>query len=295
MIPSGKKVSKLYSILPDDGTGDFTVVSDQKYVTGSTGLLELVPANTPAFDYSDGSGCPALLVEPQATNLVTYSEDFSNASWIKSRSLFTSNSIISPTGDMTMGYLTEDITASNTHYIRKLLTLSDGVEYVYSTFAKSKERNIICLGDNAASVSNTGVWFDLLNGLVLTQREGYVGKIEDYGNGIYRCSVKFNAQTLRQYVDLAISESDGVNIYTGDGTSGVYIWGSQLEVGTTATSYIKTEGTTVTRAADIETVTTPAGVTSITETIGGVDQTPIAVIPTTYQIPNGLINKIIMT
>jgi hypothetical protein len=249
--PNGYKAGTLYSIKPTSGAGDMDVVRATTATrVNSAGLIESVAINVPRLDYTD-STCPSLLVEPQRTNLLTYSEDFSNASYSKSRSTFTSDSIQSPSGLINMGYLTEDTTANNTHYMRDFLTVTDGVNYTLSVFAKAKERDIICLGDNAAAQSSTGVWFDLTNGLVLTQRSGYVGSIKDFGNGIYRCSVTYSASASRQYVDFAISESDGVNIYTGDGTSGVYIWGAQLEVGSYATSYIPTVGSTVTRNADV--------------------------------------------
>jgi hypothetical protein len=243
--------------------------------------------NIPRLDYSNGT-CPSLLVEPQRTNLLTYSEDFSNASYSKSRSTFTSDSIQSPSGLINMGYLTEDTTANNTHYMRDFLTVTDGVNYTLSVFAKAKERDIICLGDNAAAQSSTGVWFDLTNGLVLTQRSGYVGSIKDFGNGIYRCSVTYSASASRQYVDFAISESDGVNIYTGDGTSGVYIWGAQLEAGSYPTSYIPTTTAAVTRNADA------ISKTGISSLIGQTEGTLYAEVDLSIQSEAGLFRRILM-
>jgi hypothetical protein len=245
-------VSGTYTFYTIATTGDnnlyFGASSDFVGSIDNVSVKEVTKNNLARVDY-DGTAS-SLLVEPQRTNLVTYSQDFSNGGWVKSRSTFTSNSIQSPSGLINMGYLTEDTTANNTHYMRDFLTLTDGVNYTLSVFAKAKERDIICLGDNAAAQSNAGVWFDLTNGLVLTQRSGYVGSIKDFGNGIYRCSVTYSASASRQYVDIALSLSDGVNVYTGDGTSGAYFWGAQLEEGSYATSYIPTSGSTVTRVKD---------------------------------------------
>ena len=84
LAPSSYKATKLYSALPESGVGDFTV-SRNSIATrvNKSGLIETVGVNVPRIDYSDGT--PSLLVEPQSTNLLTYSEDFSNASWSKTR------------------------------------------------------------------------------------------------------------------------------------------------------------------------------------------------------------------
>ena len=256
LIPASQG-SKVFSVLPSDGSGDFDFSrSGSATRINSQGLIETVSNGQSRLNYPmiDGKvvGCPSLLLEPQSTNLVTYSENFSDSSWIKSRSTYTSDAIKSPSGLINMGYLTENTASGNTHYMRTFLTLTDGIYYTLSVFAKAKERNIICLGDNAASQSNTGVWFDLTNGVILTQRSGYVGNIKDFGNGIYRCSVIYSASASRQYADIALSLSDGVNVYTGDGTSGVYIWGAQVEQQSYPTSYIPNFGTAlgVTRSAE---------------------------------------------
>ena len=74
-----------------------------------------------------------------------------------------------------------------------------------------------------------------------------------------------------------------------------YFWGMQLEEKSISTSYIPTEGTIATRLEDVISVDlTSFSLTSITETIDGVEQTPITVIPSTYTVPQGNINKITM-
>jgi len=100
MIPSGYKLNKVYSVLPTDGSGDldFARTSTATRVN-QNGLIEEVAIGVPRLDYTDG-GCPSLLLEPASINLITYSEDYSNASWAKSNLTVTSNSTVSPSGDV---------------------------------------------------------------------------------------------------------------------------------------------------------------------------------------------------
>ena len=79
MIPSGYKDGKVYSVLPSNGDGDFTFSRGSNATrVNKDGLIETITGDTPRLDYSDSS-CPSLLLEPQSTNLIPYSEDFSNA------------------------------------------------------------------------------------------------------------------------------------------------------------------------------------------------------------------------
>ena len=98
LIPAAYKIGKLYSILPTNGDGDFTVAradagagtTGTAYRTNSEGFLSTVTSDVPRLDYLDGT-CPSLLTEPQSTNLVTYSNDFTDASWVKLGTTITSN------------------------------------------------------------------------------------------------------------------------------------------------------------------------------------------------------------
>jgi hypothetical protein len=85
MIPAGRKATKLYSVLPTDGTGDFTVArAGLRNEINSDLKLSLIAANVPAFNYDTLGGCPVLNTEPQATNLIKYPISFGNSYWTKS-------------------------------------------------------------------------------------------------------------------------------------------------------------------------------------------------------------------
>ena len=113
MIPSGYKAGKLYSVLPTDGVGDFTVSrpTADALNTGnatrvnSAGLIETVGENVPRLDYSDG-GCPVLLTEPQSKNDILWSEDFTQ-SWTRpANTVVTPNTSISPDGTLNASTVT---------------------------------------------------------------------------------------------------------------------------------------------------------------------------------------------
>ena len=97
--------TKVYSVLPSDGDGDFAFTRATKATRiNSLGLIEEVDSgkNRLNYDLLDGKvyGCPHLLLEPARTNLVKYSESFSQSYWVKEKTSITSNVVISPDGTL---------------------------------------------------------------------------------------------------------------------------------------------------------------------------------------------------
>jgi hypothetical protein len=206
----------------------------------------------PRFDYDPVTLAPrGLLIEEARTNLLTYSAQIDDASWQKIRSSAIANSTNAPDGTVSADTLVEDTTASTTHQINKVFT-GTAVAHTYSVYVKAAGRTQIRLNlfDGAAFVSQT--YFDLTSGTVLS---GTGGTITAVGNGWYRCAITATlAASAGCQAQLRLA-SGGSDIYTGGGTSGVFIWGAQLEAGAFATSYIPTVASTVSRSADVATMT----------------------------------------
>jgi len=251
-IPSGYKAGTLYSVLPANGDGDFdfTRASIATRVNAE-GLIETVASGVPRLDYPLLNGvvqsCPALLLEPARTNELLYSQELDNAWWAKTDVSISANSIASPDGSLTADLITESAT---TGLHRVYRTLTPNGNNSFSFFVKSNGVRWIVLA--AGNTTNFGVHtsFDIQNGVVGTSLIG-TSKIENYGNGWYRCIVSGLANGGATSLNLYLCDGDNVISYTGDGTSGVYAWGGQLELGSYATSYIPTSGTTITRAAEV--------------------------------------------
>ena len=194
------------------------------------GLIEVVGNDVPRIDYTD-SADGVLLLENSATNLVTYSEDFSNAAWTKSNSSITSNSVISPDGTLNSDKLVINTSAG---YLGGTFISSGNTDVTVSFFVKSDTLSSFTFAESFyfGTVTN----FDLSNGTTDN------GKIENYGNGWYRCSKTYTYASGQQIV--------AIQIKTGASGS-LYIFGGQYEEGSYPTSYIKSNsGSTVTRVAD---------------------------------------------
>jgi hypothetical protein len=187
--------------------------------TDAAGLIQSADPNTVRVDHVDG--VPMILVEPSATNLLPYSEDFSNSWWNKLNglSIDPTSQILAPDGvtlvskiNVNSGRLNKDLAVPS--------TLPSTGDYIFSAFYKgiAGETVLIKLGDGltAELVTLDGTW-QRIEVPVNYASSGIVNPIDNRSSGT---------------------------------ATEVYIWGAQLELGSVATSYIPTSGSTVTRAAD---------------------------------------------
>ena len=256
LIPAAQG-SKLFSVLPSSGVGDFDFSRSGKATRiNSQGLIEEVSNGQSRLNYPmiDGKvvGCPHHILEPQRTNIVNYSEDFSNSYWTKSNTLITSNSVISPDGTLNADKFVEDFSNTAHRLFANQIAVVSGSSYTFSLFAKYKNRQYLQLTFNGTQFNSTQfATFDLINGVV-SGFSSSVANIEKYKNGWYRLIFTATA-TVTSNTSAYIITSNVPNLrdpsYQGDGSS-VYIYGAQLEEGSYATSYIPTNGSSVTRNAE---------------------------------------------
>ena len=208
----------------------------------------------PRFDYDPVTLAPrGLLIEEARTNIVTYSEQFDNAAWTKVGLTVTANATASPDGTVGADKLAEDATAAAHQTYTNPIAISAGSTYTYTVYAKQAERNWISI--SAWDTSERFTWFNLANGTIGTNTVGNTATITPVGNGWYRCTVTRTVSSANTYGQFFVSTNDNVVNYAGTAGSGLYIWGAQLEAGSFATSYIPTVASTVTRNADVATMT----------------------------------------
>jgi hypothetical protein len=227
-------------------TGSIDNVSVKEYITAT---------NTPRLDYSTGS--EAFLLEPQSTNLITQSELFSDSYWTKIGASVVGG-FTSPSGGLNAFKLVED-TSTGEHRVKAIGVSIVADRYSFSVFVKPNGRNQIRISGANYFSGGTDAYFNLDTKVITYGTRAANGLIETFSNGWYRCSFSSTSGEVAggnafMYIDTALNGSAS---YTGDGTSGVYIYGAQLEQSSYATSPIPTSGATATRNQELCTNATP--------------------------------------
>ncbi len=202
--------------------------------------------NIPRLDYSNGT-CPSLLVEPQRTNLVTYSSSFDNSAYNKTNVSVTANTSTSPDGTQNADTITSN--ASSPQLLSPLVSFATSTSV--SLFVKYVSQKYVQLFGGGAFGDFAN--FDLENAIVGTIGASTTNaKIENYGNGWLRISAVFSGFSGSTTARLGFTSAlnSGWNSLDSAFNKSVLAYGFQIEAGTYATSYIPTTSATVTRNAD---------------------------------------------
>ena len=231
-------------------------------ITNYIPVLQTAAADTARFDHNPTTGeSLGLLIEEARTNLLTYSEQFDNAAWAKATgSTVLSNAIIAPDGALTADrYITNSGTLFTATLINQVVTTAAGT-YTFSCYAKAGgyDRVVFNLRDNASSLNTGTVTVSIVDGSIVSSGStgtftGASAVVTAVGNGWYRVALTCTTTGATAF-QCRIWNQDST-ITSGNGYSGIFIWGAQLEAGAFATSYIPTVASTVTRAADAASMT----------------------------------------
>jgi hypothetical protein len=235
---------------------NFTRESSGSFVD-SRGFIQIAPSNAPRFEHDANTGeCLGLLIEETRTNIIRYSENFSQ--WSYTNASGTANATLSPSGNVDAYALVENTTAGVGHYLSLSgNVLSASTTYTFSAFIKRNGRDVALQINNGNSPLHVGMFtWNLATATFVGYADipGYPGftstggTITPYPNGWYRITATFTTGTSATGgTTFYIEATDNVSVphnstplYTGNGTSGFYLWGVQVEQGFVASSYIPT-------------------------------------------------------
>ena len=202
-------------------------------------LIEIQQTDIPRLDYTNGTA--SILLENQSTNLIANS-NFQSGWSLLSGGTITLNQAISPEGIQNAALLTGNGSASNAPYIS--VPVTSGTSYAFSLFVKSiLSTSLRIIGFSVEAGGSAK--FDLSSGVVSIAADDDLSnaKIENYGNGWYRCSVIATADGTGNALFGFESDLD-IN------GNNFYIYGAQFEQSSFPTSIINTSGSIQTRAAE---------------------------------------------
>lgn len=228
---------------------DLRFAENKSLVDAISGQDLITFTRTSSGTYFDSAG----VLRTATTNLLLRSEEFDNASWTKSATSVTQNDATAPSGALTADKVAED-TSTGQHTIgSSAVSWAGNTQYTFTLYAKAAGRNTFDLllgtAGNWVDARRTAV-FNVATGTVeVVDASPAVASIQAVGNGWYRCrltatttaSPSASSAFVRIYE--RTTTTGGTGSYTGDGTSGIYIWGAQLEAGAFPTSYIPTTST----------------------------------------------------
>jgi hypothetical protein len=240
--------------------GNVTQATGYSFTRASDGYYQNADGTLTLF----GSGAlrrgdRGVLIEGSRTNLVLQSQTFNTTWGLLENATVSADATAAPDGTTTADKLIEGSGAiSFGSRLTQTISFVSGTAYTFSLFVKQSERNWCRLTlPSAAFTSSVNVFFNAATGALGGVALGATAAVQTLANGWYRVSLTATATgTASAALDIRIAEADNDVAYTGDGTSGLFIWGAQLEAASFPSSYIPTVAAAATRASDVLSYTT---------------------------------------
>lgn len=236
----------------------------------------------PRFGRMIPGGPRGYIEELQRTNLFLYSQDQTQGAWSKTRSSVTGAGATAPDGTVTMCKLIEDASATNDHFTQQTVAkAASATTYTWHGYFKAGERSAVTMTSYGSAFANrVEMTVSLSSGTVLSAAAvsgAYAtasGGIVAIGGGIYWVWMTYTTDTHTDQSCRFSLHNGSSTVYTGDGASGIYVWGAQLEAANYASTCIPTTTASATRSADlaVATLSTLVGASAATalQTQGGI-------------------------
>lgn len=254
LTPNAYKVSKMYSIIPNTGAGDFTFSRASTAMRrNASGVWESVANNVPRLSYPIGGGCPSWLNEPQSTNVLQHSNNRS-LGWTVNANI---TRTISGTQLNPAGQFSEVLTVNSggtRDILQTTAKAASSLQYTLTAILKQSVGDWVVLqADDGLNVA--GYWFNINSksiGAVRTNGTGFTLQgftIDDEEFGFIRISVTITTNTATN-LSTRIFIVNGNNSLTANAGQSIFLWNMQTEQRATGTSPIITAGSALTRLAD---------------------------------------------
>jgi hypothetical protein len=245
-VRNGLSIGLLASTFLTSGSGRLVPRLTLNFLTGAPLDSRITFSRTTNATLVDATG----RVTYAPNNLATYSQELSNAAWSKIRSSITADVMVAPDGTLTGDKLVEDTSVTNTHRVSTAaISMTAGTTYTWSIFLKAGERTSVVVALNATSAGNafgTNPLFfvDLLTGAITSVSASVTASSAVFiTDGWWRVSVSATATLTTTNTPTVLLAVGGTNAYTGDGVSGAFLWGGQVEAvtyQTTPSTYVQT-------------------------------------------------------
>ena len=234
----------------------FSRASIATYV-GADGLIKTAATDEARFDHDPVTGDSlGLLIEEDRTNNI--SNDFATGSSTTGATLSRDDSITNPDG--TTGAIKLTATAGSERHRVTLSSSAESDNYAYSFFVKKGNHRYVGLSQGGAA-NNIHCLFDFDTKTIFDDggkgtHSFVLAGFEEYANGWFRLHVVGTSSGTGLTAFLAEDDNqNGLQSWTATGSEFMYVWGAQKELGDFPTSYIPTDGSTVTRAAEVAEIT----------------------------------------